>query len=184
MRLEELADGPDLRPERPAFRQIAPDREGVPQAHGELRDEVRRAPDGTPGARGERVEGQRVPAVEGGDAVVQAEEQLGEARRVTRGVLEVPHAHVGERGDVRRGERQAAGGGDVVVHDGQLRRVADRGHQLSQLLEVHGVVEGRDHHQGCGGGCGCVGREVHAIFGGQRADAGYDGDAAAGVLDA
>ena len=116
---------------------------------------------------------------------MQAEEQLRERGRVAGRVFQVLDADVGQAGDFARGQRQAAGGGDVVVHDGQARgRVVDRGHQFFELVQVDGVVEGGDDHQGGRSGFGGVRREIYAFFGRQGSDPGYDGHFAGGVFDA
>lgn len=120
MRFKELADRPYHSSQPPTLLQITPRSQGIPQLYRELRDQIRSAPHRALGARSKRVESQRVPAVEGRDAIVHPEEQFREIGRVARGILEILHADLGQRGDLLRGKCEAAGGGDVVVHDGQI----------------------------------------------------------------
>ena len=112
------------------------------------------------------------------------EKDLSQAGAVARGILHVLDADVREAGKLLGGEGHAAGGGNVVVHDGEAAGLADLAQELTELGQVGGVVEGRDNHDGVGARLGSVLGEVDAAASGEVAGAGDDGDTASRGLDA
>lgn len=99
MSFEELADGEDLGPDLASLLEVVLDGEGIPQLHRQLGQDVGGTPDGSLGAGGKAVKGEGVPSVEGGNASVVVEEEVGQGRGISGRVLEVLDAHLGEASD-------------------------------------------------------------------------------------
>src|SRR5699024_751617 len=89
MRLEEFANGPSLRPKLPPTLQIALNRDSIPQFHRQLRNDIRRTPDGTRGTRRQPVEGKSIPAVERSNLVRKTKHQLRKCGSIARGIFEI-----------------------------------------------------------------------------------------------
>ncbi|KAH0829632.1 C6 transcription factor [Fonsecaea pedrosoi] len=180
---EKLADRVDLGPQLSTRLQITLRSQRIPQLGRQLRDDIRRTPHCALAARGEAVEGQGIPPVEGGDVVAERKDQLGESGSVARRVLQVSHADFRQPGNLRRCQAEPGRRGDVVVDNVQVCGLVDLGHEFLELLVVDRVVVWRhDHHSRCSGLFG-VTRQVNAVPGRRGADARHHGYPSSGVLN-